>query len=144
MPAPGAYLDECVDHNLLARLRLRDFQVTSALEQGRANTSDPDDAQLAFATARDWVLVSHNERDFRVLHQACRREGRLHGGIIILSDYATLDRLTIRTAMMLDWLGRMPHHRSQFFKWGRLQELLERAYRLPGYTEDEVRLVLAR
>ena len=46
--------------------------------------------------------------------------------------------------MLLDWLGTMPDHRSQIFKWGHLQALLEQGYRLPGYTEDEVRLALAR
>lgn len=46
--------------------------------------------------------------------------------------------------MMLDWLGTLEDHRSQMYKWGHLQALLERGYRLPNYDEDEVRLALAR
>lgn len=144
MAAPPAYLDECVDHNLVAALRSRGFQITSALDQGRANIGDTDTAQLDFATSRGWVLISHNEIDFRRLSHDYRQRNLAHGGIIILPDRATFDRMTIRLAMMLDWLGTMADHHSGYFKWGHLQELLEQGYRLPEYVEDELRLALAR
>jgi hypothetical protein len=144
MPAPPAYLDECVDHDLVAALRARNFRITSALEQGRANSGELDDVQLAFATAQDWVLISHNETDFRRLARDYRRLGRPHGGIIILPESPPFERLAVRVAMLLDWLGAMPDRRSRYFKWGHLQSLLEQGHLLPGYTEDEIRLALAR
>ena len=144
MPAPPAYLDECVDHDLVSSLRSKGYQVTSALEQGRANLGDADDAQLDFATARGWVLISHNERDFRNLSREYLLRGRTHGGIIILPEYSPYDRFVIRAAMLLDWLGTMPNHRAGFFKWGHLQELLEQGFQLQGYDEDDVLLALAR
>jgi len=144
MTAPDAYLDECVDHELLIDLRRRGFSVTSALEQGRANIGIDDADQLAFAARNDWVLVSFNERHFRALSAAYERNGRAHGGVIIVPASPPLDRLMIRAALMLDWLDTMPDHRSRLFKWGHLQGLLEQGYRLPGYHEHDVRLALAR
>jgi hypothetical protein len=144
MPAPPAYLDECVDQALVATLRRRGFTVTSALEQGQANIRSSDPDQLVFATERSMVLLSHNERHFRALSAAHQLQGRPHGGIVILPAGTILERLTLRAAMMLDWLGVMPDYRSGFFKWGHLQELLEQGYRLQGYSSEEVRLALAR
>ena len=87
---------------------------------------------------------SHNESDFRNLTNDYRRRGLPHGGIIVLPEHSPIERLTVRAAMMLDWLGTMTDHRSGFFQWGHLQELLEQGYLLEGYTPDEIRLALAR
>jgi hypothetical protein len=144
MPTPAAYLDECVDHELVAGLRQRGFTATSALEQDRANSAIDDADQLAFAAQHDLVLVSFNERHFRALSDAYQRNSRPYGGVIIVPASPPFDRVMIRVALMLDWLGTMTDHRSRLFKWGHLQGLLERGYRLPGYDEDEVRLALAR
>lgn len=144
MPAPPAYLDESVDHDLVDALRARGFTVTSALEQGRANLGYPDEAQLAFANARGWVLITYNERHFRALADAYRRERWSHDGIVVLPGRPPFERVAIRAAMMLDWLGAMPDHRSQLFKWGHLQGLLEQGYLLEGYNSEEIRLALAR
>lgn len=45
--------------------------------------------------------------------------------------------------MMLDWLGTQPYA-SRLFEWGQLQQLLERGFCLPDYSEDEVREALGR
>jgi hypothetical protein len=144
MTAPPAYLDECVDHALVAGLRQRGFIATSALEQRRANLGVDDADQLTFAAQHDLVLISFNERHFRALSTAYERDGRAHGGIIIVPASPSFQRLLIRVALMLDWLGTMSNHRSRLFKWGHLQGLLEQGYRLPGYDELEIRLALAR
>jgi hypothetical protein len=118
--------------------------VTSALEQGRANLGYPDGAQLAFASARGWVLITYNEWHFRALADSYRRDQLSHGGIVVLPVKPPFERLVVRAAMMLDWLGNMPDHRSQLFKWGHLQALLEQGYLLEGYTSEEIHLALAR
>ena len=144
MPTPSAYLDECVDHNLVEALRAQGYSATSALEQGRANLGDEDDAQLAYATARGWMLITHNERHFRSLSEAYRQDNRPHGGIIVVPERPPFDRLVIRVAMMLDWVATMPEYRSGFFKWGHLQALLERGYRPTGYSQEDIERALGR
>lgn len=74
MAAPPIYLDECVDYHLVGALRARGFIVSSALDHRMVQIDD--EAQLAFATAQGWMLLSHNERDFRRLHQASQGRGR--------------------------------------------------------------------
>src|SRR5215207_3017722 len=107
MAAPPAYLDECVDHDLVVALRTRGFTAHSALEQGRANLSHEDELQLAFASSMGWVIVTHNERHFRALADDYRRQGRAHGGIVVLPGRPPFERLAVRATMMLDWLGTL-------------------------------------
>ncbi len=80
MSAPVVYMDECVRLSLAARLRLRGFTVFTARDEGFAGASDRE--QLAYATRRGWLIISHNTGDFIRLHQ--RRIA--HSGII-LGDY---------------------------------------------------------
>ena len=142
MLASPVYLDECVDYELVEALRERGFTVAAALDVQMLRATD--EQQLVFATARGAVLVSHNRRDFQRLHATFIEQGRKHGGIVLLPGTSPLPRLIIRAATMLDWIGLLPDHRSQLFQWGYLQEQIERGYRIPGYTEDDVRLALGR
>jgi hypothetical protein len=104
-----------------------------------------DDAgQLAFAAARGWTIVTHNGRHFRALHRVFRREGHQHAGIIVLPERPPLERLIIRTTMMLTWIDSLPSSPSSYFTWGQVQERLEAGERLPEFTEDQVRLALGR
>jgi hypothetical protein len=139
VPAPHAYLDECVDVALAQTLRHRGFSVTLARDHGPVAASD--EQQLAYATGRGWTILSHNARHFQRWHRTFLEQGRPHGGIILIPDTGPLSRLTIRAAMMLDWVGVQGHYESRLFKWGQLQLLLTQGYRLPGsvYSEDDVR-----
>ncbi len=56
MAAPPIYLDECVDYHLVGALRARGFIVSSALDHRMVQIDD--EAQLAFATAQGWMLLS--------------------------------------------------------------------------------------
>lgn len=141
MPLPSAYLDECVAFSLAEALRKRGFSVATVLEEN--TTQLEDEAQLTYAAARGYTLVTHNGRHFWQLHTAWRQSDQPHYGIIDLPE-APPDRLLIRTAMMLTWLGTLPDYRSQFFKWGQLQRLLEQDYCPPSYGDDEIRQALGR
>jgi hypothetical protein len=141
MPAPPSLLDECTDLELVAALRARGYSVESAQRTGLRGL--PDEVVLEQAAQRDRVLITHNERHFRREHRRRLEQGRGHGGIACISQVGPIERLTVRAAMMLDWIGSQDR-RSQFFIWGRLQQQLERGLRLPGYTEDEVRFALGR
>ena len=58
--APPVYLDECVDYHLVAALRARGFVVRSALDHRMMHIDD--EAQLTFATANGWMLLSHRDQ----------------------------------------------------------------------------------
>ena len=138
---PAAYLDECVHTGLPALLRQRGYEATAACDAGVIGVNDAE--QLAYASARGWVIVSHNARHFVRLHRALQAQGKPHGGIVILGEARPLSRLALRVAMMLDWLETQGH-RSKLVKWGTLQLLLTQGYRLPGYTEEEMRHALGQ
>ena len=142
MPAPPVYLGECVDVALADALQQRGFAVTLARDHGPTGASD--EQQIAYATQRDWAILSHNARHFQRWHRTFIEQRRPHGGIILLPETGPLSRLAVRAAMMLDWIGLQGDHRSRLFKWGQLQLLLTGGYRLPGsaYTEGEVRHAL--
>jgi hypothetical protein len=49
------------------------------------------------------VLVSHNRRDFVRLAHEFRQRGEAHAGVVLLPRDLSEERLTLRTAMLLDW-----------------------------------------
>lgn len=142
MPRPSVYLDECVDHALTPALRERGFVVATALEEHLLGVDD--ERQLRFAAEQDLVLVSHNWRHFQRWHRMFRKQGWSHGGIVVLPGTSPLPQLTVRTALLLDWLTTLPDWRSQLFRWGDLQFRLTQGFRLPGYSEADVRFALSR
>jgi hypothetical protein len=141
MPAPPAYLDECVDQPFAEALRKRGFSVVTAREAG--TLAEPDESQLAYATRADIVILSYNRVDFVRWHRIFTRQKRQHSGIITLPQEPPLARRVLRAAMMLDWIAEKDY-RSKLFQWGELQQALLHGYRLPGgkYTDAEVRQVL--
>jgi hypothetical protein len=141
MPGPPGYLDECLDLGLAPRLRRRGYAVTTAREAGQLGLED--DAQLAYASAHDLVIVSHNARHFWRWHQEFLHQGRPHGGIVLVPDTGPLSRLELRIAMLFDWAGTA-ERRSRLFRWGDLQTRLTQGFRLPGYSEDDHRHALGQ
>ena len=138
MPAPPVYLDECIDVALAEALQQRGFAVTLARDHGPIGASD--EMQIAYATSRGWVILSHTTRHFQRWHSTFLGQQRAHGGIILTPDTGPVSRLTIRAAMMLDWISLQGNHRSRLFKWGQLQLLLTQGYRLPArdYSRDDM------
>lgn len=80
------------DHNISLRLvqfmRVSGYDITFAREQGLERAHDP--AQLLHAATHDRVLLTHNERDFLLLHDARTLWSRAweiapsHAGVIVL------------------------------------------------------------
>jgi predicted nuclease of predicted toxin-antitoxin system len=88
------YLDENVDIRLAARLRHRVFCATTAHAVGLLRANDP--TQLLYAASHGYCLITHNRRDFELLHQHFLMSNQMHSGIIIASSrdiYALTDRL---------------------------------------------------
>jgi hypothetical protein len=136
-------LDECTELDLVEALTARGYDITSIQIVGPRGAADM--LVLGPATTLGRVLVTHNVRDFQVADAAFRRQGRTHSGIIGLPQTrgGPLRRLELRLTMMLDWVGTQPYE-SRLFKWGQLQPLLERRFRLPGYSEEEVSVAPGR
>jgi hypothetical protein len=142
MAAPSVYLDECVDHRLVEALRRQGFDVLTVQDAG--TRSDDDEAQLLYATSQGRVFFSHNQLHFRRLHAAFIREGRAHGGIILIPQTVPFSRLELRAALMMEWVGTMSDHESRLLTWSELQQRLIHGYRLPDWSEQDVREALAR
>lgn len=62
------YADHNVAFQLVQLIQARGYDITYAREQGLASASDA--AHLLHAATHDRVLLTHNERDFLLLHQA--------------------------------------------------------------------------
>ncbi len=76
------YLDEdAAQHDLIAALRLRNVDVTSAQEQGLVEV--PDLAQLEWCCAKARVLYTFNVRHFYALHSEFMKSAKEHAGIIL-------------------------------------------------------------
>jgi len=76
------YFDEdAAQHDLLAALRLRLADVTSAQEQGLV--AAPDLTQLEWCRTSGWVLYTFNVRHFYALHGEFLRAAKGHAGIIL-------------------------------------------------------------
>jgi hypothetical protein len=84
------YFDENMSLLLEALLRERGHMVFSTFSEGRLGSPDPH--QLLFAAERDWILITHNRRDYRLLHDAWHLwshawdVNRRHSGILILDQ----------------------------------------------------------
>ena len=76
------YADENFPLRTVEELRRLGHDVLTALEDGRANQSIPDEDLLARATALGRILLTINRLDFKRLH------GRMpdHAGIIICTE----------------------------------------------------------
>jgi predicted nuclease of predicted toxin-antitoxin system len=76
------YFDaDSMQRALLAALRARGVDATTALEAGMADR--PDDEQLAFAKSEGRVLFSYNASDFCRIHAQLLAQGKSHAGIIL-------------------------------------------------------------
>lgn len=75
------FFDEDVSANIVANLRQRGFDVSSARDAMRLQLSD--DQQLAFAASEKRVIFTHNRLDFEDLHHRYVESDVVHYGIII-------------------------------------------------------------
>mgnify|MGYP001587367080 CR=1 FL=1 len=79
---PNLYLNENVPIrlvDLLANIGITAIHTLNVKNQGIS-----DDFQLQYAAERSYVLVTHNRKDFRYLHNKWIREGKFHPGILVM------------------------------------------------------------
>ena len=82
------YFDEDSSRkSLISELRRLGWDVLVATEVGNAELTDSE--QLAWAHANHAAIVTANQRDFARLHREWSASGRVHSGIIVVTDQGT-------------------------------------------------------
>src|SRR5438094_10350903 len=105
MSTPPAYLDECLDYNLVTLLHRRGFDVRHVDDEHTKGNSD--DQQLEYATQHAWVFVTQNQREFQRRHRTWQQQRRQHHGLVLVPQ-CSLHLLELRVALLLDWLAVRP------------------------------------
>ena len=104
------YTDENMALALEGLLRDYGHVVTSTFGEGRSGAPDPH--QLLFAAERGWTLITHNRRDYRLLHDAWHlwsyawSVSRRHAGILVLEQ--VIAQPVAELAALIHALGEDP------------------------------------
>lgn len=84
------YLDEDVPVQLAKAMRQRGMDVLTTQEAQMLETSD--EQQLAYAITQQRALLTHNKRDFVIIHKTYLNDGKEHYEIIV-ADRNTIGQL---------------------------------------------------
>jgi len=106
-------------HALVAALRSRGLDVTTALEDGMVDRSDRDHLDHAYQQSR--VLFSFNRGDFFQLHTEYLSQGKPHAGIILANQQQySLGELTRRILHLavLKYAEEMQNQVEFLSAWG--------------------------
>jgi predicted nuclease of predicted toxin-antitoxin system len=77
------YLDDCADHNLLAKL-LQQAGYEVQTPRGAGTKDIADRAHLEYASQHNYTLLTFNPDDFHDLHQEWQNKGLRHEGILLI------------------------------------------------------------
>jgi predicted nuclease of predicted toxin-antitoxin system len=91
------YLDEDVAVQLARALQQRGIDVRTTQNAGMAQSSD--EQQVAFAAEQRRAILTHNKRDFILIHQKYLEQGDKHSGIIV-ADQDKLGSLVRRVSKL--------------------------------------------
>lgn len=111
------YTDNDVPVALADRLRAEGHDATATRDMHLQRADD--DAQLSLAAQRGWILVTHNRKDFRLLHDAWRRWGRdwgvtpRHPGILIVPQRSAEELI----ALVRDFLTLALPLENELYEW---------------------------
>lgn len=75
------YFDEDIPVPLARAMKQRGADVLTTQEADMESSSN--DAQVAFAAGQQRVLLTHNKRDFILIHQRYLGEGKDHWGMVV-------------------------------------------------------------
>lgn len=116
------YLDHNVAVDLASLLQASGHVVVTAHDAGRGRATD--DEHLLFATDLGAILVSHNRRDFVLLHGAWRRwtsawgVTRTHAGILIVPQPPIVTTAEITDALDA-FVRRGLSPANELYRWRR-------------------------
>jgi hypothetical protein len=96
----GLYHDEdALQASVVQALRRAGFDGRTVPEASMRGRSDEE--QLAFATADRRVLYTKNTADYRRLDRTWRSAGRIHAGIVVLTDQRAAVGVQVRALISL-------------------------------------------
>jgi hypothetical protein len=113
------YVDSDVSRHLAGILIAHGHRARTARDERREAARDPE--QLLFAAQRGWTVVTHNRKDFRLLHDAWQLwsvawgYAHAHGGILILEQTP----LTTFAPEILRLLESNQQLNGRLFEWSR-------------------------
>jgi len=117
----SVYIDEDVGKVFIQLLQADGHTVLHArTTPGMSGVTDGN--QLLFAAQHDSVLLTHNGRDFLLLHDAWRRWGaawrsvHAHEGILLIPQHVTA--IVVARAVHDQLTGNFPL-RNEFYEWDR-------------------------
>jgi len=96
-----AYVDEDVPLSLAQALRNRGVDCITTQDADNKGFSDAE--QLAFSSGNGRTIVTHNKKDFILLHNEYVRSGKMHSGIVVADQLPV--GLTLRRFMKL-WFSK--------------------------------------
>lgn len=110
------YFDEDVDSSLAKTLRQKGIDVLTTPEAGKKRLSDTE--QLEFAVNAKRAILTHNKRDYALLHKDYLLNGKEHYGII-LSDQRPIGEMLRGLSKLLFSLSaeQMKNRREFLSNW---------------------------
>ena len=97
------YFDENIQAALAEALNIRGIDVLTTQQAG--NIGAEDTRQLAYAASQNRTILSHNKRDFALIHYRWMRIGKSHAGIV-LSDQLPIGAILRRLMKLFYSLQR--------------------------------------
>ena len=79
---PKLYLNENVPVRLVDILAKSGISAIHTIQANNRGVTD--EFQLQYAADRSYVVVTHNRRDFRLIHKRWLEEGKSHAGILVM------------------------------------------------------------
>ncbi|RJQ16388.1 MAG: hypothetical protein C4560_09430 [Nitrospiraceae bacterium] len=106
------YLDEDVDVSLTIPLRQKGIDVLTTQEAGNKRLSDAQ--QLAFAITAKRAFLTHNKRDFAVLHKEYIVSNKEHSGIILSDQRSVREMLRGLSKIVFSLSAEQMKNRLEF------------------------------
>jgi predicted nuclease of predicted toxin-antitoxin system len=79
---PAFYLNENIPVRIVPLLASKGIKAVHTLHVGNQGKSD--ESQLEYAASNNYVMLTHNRRHFRGLHNRWVREQKSHAGIVVI------------------------------------------------------------
>ena len=143
MTQPLLFIDEDFPLDTAKALREHGFEVVATVETGIRGL--PDREQLRRAAEMNAIFVSNNYTErhkFTEYARELQEAGFADVTAVLLPHEPPGQRLLLRTAMLVTWHSQRPMPRPAVVFWNHLAQRLIQGERIPGFTEDDVRIVM--
>jgi Domain of unknown function (DUF5615) len=137
------FIDEDFPIDTAKALREHGFIVVATVETGIRGLPDLD--QLRRAAEMNAVFVSNNSTErhrFAGYARELQQAGFSDVAAVLLPHEPPGRRLLLRTAMLVTWHSQLPVPHPSVVFWNHLAQRLIQGERVPGFTENDVQIVM--